>query len=57
MIIDVVLWILFGALAGWIASLIMRVDAQQGMIGNIVTGILGAFIGGVIVRSFTGIDD
>lgn len=55
MLLDIVLWILFGALAGWIASLIMKTDAQMGAGANIVVGILGAFIGGFVVRLFTGI--
>lgn len=52
--IDIVLWILFGALAGWIASMIIGTNEQQGAIGNIIVGILGAFIGGFVVRSLTG---
>lgn len=56
MLLDIVLWILFGALAGWIASRIMRTDAQMGMGANIVVGIIGAFIGGFLVRLFTGVD-
>ena len=42
----IILWIIFGALAGWIASLIMKTDAQQGMVLNIIVGIVGAVIGG-----------
>jgi uncharacterized membrane protein YeaQ/YmgE (transglycosylase-associated protein family) len=56
MLLDIILWILFGALAGWIASLIMRTDAEQGALGNIVVGIAGAFIGGFLVRALTGND-
>ena len=56
MLLDIVLWILFGALSGWIASRIMRTDAQMGMGENIVVGIIGAFIGGFLVRLFTGVD-
>lgn len=56
MLLDIVLWILFGALAGWIASRIMRTDAEMGMGANIVVGIIGAFIGGFLVRLFTGVD-
>ncbi len=41
-----ILWIVFGALAGWIASMIMKTDAEQGVILNIVVGIVGAVIGG-----------
>lgn len=44
-------WIIFGALAGWIASLIMNTDEEQGAIANIVVGIIGAMIGGFIARS------
>lgn len=48
-------WIIFGGLAGWIASLIMGRDADIGIIGNILVGIVGAFIGGFITALF-GID-
>ncbi len=41
-----ILWIVFGALVGWIASLIMKTDGQQGAILNIVIGIVGAVVGG-----------
>ncbi len=56
MLLDIVLWILFGALAGWIASKIMKTDAQMGALANIVVGIIGAFIGGFLVRTLTGND-
>ncbi len=49
----IILWIIFGALVGWIASLIMRTDAQQGAFLNIVVGIVGAVLGGWIM-SFIG---
>lgn len=52
--INFIAWIIFGALAGWIASMIMKTNAQQGAIGNIIVGIVGAFIGGFIVRLLTG---
>lgn len=42
----VLLWIIFGAFVGWVASLIMRTDAEQGAMMNIIVGIVGAFIGG-----------
>lgn len=54
MILDLVLWILFGALAGWIASKIMNTDAQMGAMANIIVGIIGAFIGGFLVRTLSG---
>lgn len=52
MLINIIVWILFGALAGWIASLIMKRDAQMGAIANIIVGIIGAFIGGFLMNAF-----
>jgi len=49
---EIILWIIFGALVGWIASLIMKTDGQQGAILNIVIGILGAVIGGWAMSFF-----
>lgn len=46
----ILLWIVFGALAGWIASMIVRTD--QGLLLDIVVGIIGAVIGGFIFRAF-----
>ncbi len=47
---NILLWILFGALAGWIASMIAGTDERQGAIGNIVVGIIGAIAGGFIMN-------
>lgn len=44
-----VLWLIVGGVIGWLASIIMRTDAQQGILLNIVVGIVGAFIGGLII--------
>ena len=46
----ILLWIVFGALAGWIASMIVKTD--QGLLLDIVVGIIGAVIGGFIFRAF-----
>jgi uncharacterized membrane protein YeaQ/YmgE (transglycosylase-associated protein family) len=51
--INFVLWLIFGALVGWLASIVMHRDAQQGTLTNIVVGIVGAFIGGLLF-SFAG---
>ena len=51
--IDIILWILLGALAGWIASMIMKTDDQMGAVGNIVVGIIGAFIGDFVMQLLT----
>lgn len=48
----IILWIVFGALVGWIASMIMKTDAEQGALLNIVVGIVGAVIGGWIMSFF-----
>lgn len=53
---SIIAWIIIGALAGWIASMIMNTNEEQGAIGNIVVGIIGALIGGFIVEAFTGND-
>ena len=45
----IILWLIIGGIIGWLASIIMRTDAQQGILLNIVVGIVGAFIGGMIV--------
>jgi uncharacterized membrane protein YeaQ/YmgE (transglycosylase-associated protein family) len=49
--INFILWLLFGALVGWLASIVMRTDAQQGALLNIVVGIVGAFLGGIIFNA------
>lgn len=42
----IILWIVFGGLVGWVASMIMKTDGQQGVFLNVVVGIVGATIGG-----------
>jgi len=44
-----IIWLIVGGVIGWLASLVMRTDAQQGILGNIVVGIVGAFIGGILI--------
>jgi len=43
-----ILWLVIGGVIGWLASILMRTDAQQGILLNVVVGIVGAFIGGLI---------
>jgi uncharacterized membrane protein YeaQ/YmgE (transglycosylase-associated protein family) len=52
MLLDILIWVVLGALAGWIASIVMGRNRQMGAIANIVVGILGALIGGYIMRFF-----
>ena len=44
----IISWIVFGALAGWVASMIAGDNARQGWLGNIIVSIIGAFLGGLI---------
>lgn len=45
---NILLWVILGALAGWIASMVMKTRAEQGLLMDIVVGIVGAFLGGWI---------
>ena len=47
--IGIIVGLVVGGVVGWLASLLMRTDAQQGIILNIVVGIVGAFIAGLII--------
>ena len=46
----IILWLIVGGVIGWIASMIMRTDGQQGIFLNIIVGIVGAFLGGLIIN-------
>ena len=44
----IIVWLILGGIIGWLASIVMRTDGQQGIILNIVVGVVGAFLGGFI---------
>ncbi|MBF0662332.1 GlsB/YeaQ/YmgE family stress response membrane protein [Rhodococcus sp. (in: high G+C Gram-positive bacteria)] len=48
-------WIIIGGLAGWIGSKFMGTDAQQGILLNVVVGVIGGLIGGFLLKLF-GVD-
>lgn len=48
-------WLIVGGLIGWIASKIMNTDAQQGVILNVIVGIVGAFLGGMLISPLVGV--
>jgi uncharacterized membrane protein YeaQ/YmgE (transglycosylase-associated protein family) len=50
-----ILWIIIGGILGWIASIIMRTNAQQGLFLNIVVGIIGALVAGFVLTPLFGI--
>ncbi len=49
---NLLVWILFGGLTGWVASVIMRTNTSQGMLGDILLGVVGALVGGFIMNLF-----
>lgn len=51
---NLIVWIILGALAGWLASIVMRTNHQQRAFANIITGILGALLGGLLSRTLGG---
>jgi uncharacterized membrane protein YeaQ/YmgE (transglycosylase-associated protein family) len=50
----VILWLIIGGVVGWLASLVMKRDASQGIILNIVVGIVGALLGGWLIGPLVG---
>ena len=53
--INFIVWIILGGLIGWLASLVMRTSAQQGIFLNIVVGIIGAMLGGFLISPLLGV--
>ncbi|MDN5781666.1 MAG: GlsB/YeaQ/YmgE family stress response membrane protein [Luteimonas sp.] len=49
-----IIWLIVGGIIGWLASMIMKTDAQQGLILNIVVGIVGSFLGGWFIAPLLG---
>jgi Predicted membrane protein len=54
-VINFIVWLVVGGVIGWIASMIMRTDAQQGVILNVVVGIIGAALGGWLISPLVGV--
>ena len=52
---NIIAWIIVGGVAGWIASLIMKTNREQGCLIDIVVGVVGAFIGGIIIALIPGL--
>jgi uncharacterized membrane protein YeaQ/YmgE (transglycosylase-associated protein family) len=51
---NIIVWLIVGGLVGWVASMVMRTDARQGILMNIVVGIFGAFLGGWLISPLVG---
>ncbi len=52
---NILIWLIVGGIVGWLASLIMHTEAQQGVLLNVVVGIAGALIGGWVVSPMVGV--
>jgi uncharacterized membrane protein YeaQ/YmgE (transglycosylase-associated protein family) len=50
-----IIWLIVGGIVGWIASMIMRTNGQQGLILNVLVGIVGAFVAGLVLTPLLGI--
>jgi uncharacterized membrane protein YeaQ/YmgE (transglycosylase-associated protein family) len=53
--INLIVWLVVGGVIGWLASLIMRTDAQQGVFLNVIVGIIGAALGGWLISPLVGV--
>ena len=51
----ILVWLIVGGVVGWLASIVMRTDAQQGILLNVVVGIVGALLAGFVVSPLLGV--
>ena len=49
------IWLVVGGLIGWVASMVMKTDGQQGIVLNVIVGIVGAFLGGLLISPLVGV--
>ena len=50
-----IIWLVIGGIIGWLASMVMKTDAQQGVVLNVVVGIVGAMLGGWLISPLVGV--
>lgn len=50
-----IIWIVVGGILGWLASKVMRTDAQQGVLLNVIVGIVGAILAGLFLSPYFGV--
>ena len=53
--LNIIVWLIVGGLVGWVASIIMKTNAQQGILLNVIVGIVGAFVAGYVLTPLLGI--
>ena len=51
----IIIWLIVGGICGWLASIIMKRDAQQGIFMNIIVGIVGAVLAGWLISPLVGV--
>ena len=49
-----IIWLVVGGVLGWLASIVMKTDGQQGIFLNVIVGIVGAFLGGLLLAPLFG---
>ena len=49
------IWLAVGGIIGWVASMVMKTDGQQGIFLNVIVGIVGAFLGGLLISPLVGV--
>ena len=50
-----IIWLVIGGLIGWVASMVMKTDGQQGIVLNVIVGIVGALLGGWLISPLVGV--
>ena len=51
----IIIWLVIGGIVGWLASIVMKRDGSQGIILNVVVGIVGALLGGFLISPLVGV--
>lgn len=52
---NIIIWLIIGGILGWLASIMMKTDGQQGILLNVVVGIIGALLGGWLLSPLFGV--
>jgi uncharacterized membrane protein YeaQ/YmgE (transglycosylase-associated protein family) len=51
----IIIWLVIGGIVGWLASIVMKRDGSQGIIMNVIVGIVGALLGGFLISPLVGV--
>jgi uncharacterized membrane protein YeaQ/YmgE (transglycosylase-associated protein family) len=51
----IIIWLVIGGIVGWLASIVMKRDGSQGILMNVVVGIVGALLGGFLISPLVGV--